>query len=711
MTLLAPWFLLALPLAAIPLILHLFNKPRYRREPWGAMMFLEEAVKTRSRSIQIQEWILLALRTLALLLLVLAMTRPALQGRHGSESGQPTTHVLLLDASLSMMRSGKDGTLFDEAKRNALALVDQMPAQDNMLIIRAGARPEALFPRPVFDKAFLRGRIEQLAPGPENADLSAALEQAVWLLGFSPLPRHRIHVLDDGQRGAWRPEAASDWSRLSRRVAELPAMPSLYSLPSRAEEGGVQLAVTTFEALTPLPDIFQPVDFEVQVRNDSAEPLTRRVLFSVNGHRRDARELRFEPGANALRFTHHFREVGSHHVEVDIGGDDLPIDNRATLALEVIQRIPVLIIEGRSSPRRLESDGGLLALALEAGRGEDGEALFQVERVLQLDAERLELTDLLQHKTLVLANVPALSSRFGSLLQRYLESGGGILLGLGEEISPASYNRWNTEAGGWVPVRVGEWRAHPERPLPPTFPAGRASEVLQGFELSRSRVLDEVQVRGHRRVESLGDGIATGLLGDDLLLWFAMPTKGRCAVWTIPFRPGVSNFPTVPDFVPLMQNLVTRLAGGVVPSVNLRQGETLSVRVDPALLPAEAQQATVLDPGGRENLVPLSGVRSTGVLEWSDTHSPGIYSIRIPGHPTRFVSVALPVEESDLRPLQNDDRSKLAETVGLRFANSWEELQREIARETGLKDLWRAFLLSCLAFLMLEGFLSWRFSR
>jgi hypothetical protein len=49
--------------------------------------------------------------------------------------------------------------------------------------------------------------------------------------------------------------------------------------------------------------------------------------------------------------------------------------------------------------------------------------------------------------------------------------------------------------------------------------------------------------------------------------------------------------------------------------------------------------------------------------------------------------------------------------VGLRFANTWEELQREIARETGLKDLWRAFLLSCLAFLMLEGFLSWRFSR
>jgi hypothetical protein len=711
MTLLAPWFLLALPLASIPVLLHLFNKPRYRREPWGAMMFLEEAVQTRSRSIQLQEWILMLLRCLALLLLVLAMTRPALKGRQGSESGQPTTHVLILDASLSMMRDGADGTLFDEAKRNALALVDQMSPQDNMLLIRAGAQPEALFPRPVFDKTFLRGRIEQMSAGPENSNLSAALEQSIWLLGFSTQPRHRILVLADGQRMAWHPEAATDWSRLSRRVTELPSLPSLYSLPSRAGEEGTQLAVTTFKALSPLPDIFQPVDFEVQVRNDSSQALTRKVVFSVNGNRRDARELRFEPGANALRFTHHFREAGSHYVDVDVGGDDLPIDNRATLALEVIERIPVLIIEGRSSPRRLESDGGLLALALEAGRNEEGEALFQVERIPQLEADRLELSDFLKYKTVVLANVPALSSRFGTLMQRYLESGGGILVGLGKEVSSASYNRWNSTVDGWIPAVIGDWIAHPENPVSPTFPAGRASEVLAGFDLSRTRILDDVQIRAHRQVEPLGDGITAGLLGDDTLLWFTSTETGRCAVWTIPFLPDVSNFPTVPDVVPLLQNLVTRLAGGAIPSVNLRQGETLSVRVELDDLPADADDALVVDPGGSENRVPLAGARTTGILEWSDTQAPGIYTIRIPGHPPRFVSVSLSVDESNLRPLTPDDRSLLSENAGIRFADTWEDLQREIARESGLRDLWRALLLACIAFLALEGFLAWRFSQ
>ena len=711
MTLLAPWFLLALPLAAIPILLHLFNKPRYRNEPWGAMMFLEEAVQTRSRSIQIQEWILLFLRTLALLLLVLAMTRPAFTGRHGRESGQPTTHVVILDASLSMMRSGTDGTLFDEARRHALMLVDQMPAQDNMLIIRAGARPEALFTRPVFDKAFLRGRIEQMSPGPESSDLTASLEQAVWLLGFSTLPRHRIYVLDDGQRVAWRPEAAAEWARVTRRLAEQPSMPGLYSLPAPPREGETHLSVNAFEALTPLPDIFQPVDFEVSVRNDSPRALDRRVRFSVNGQHRDLREVRFEPGANALRFTHSFREAGSHHVEVDVGGDDLPLDNRATLALEVIHQVPVLIIEGRSSPRRLDSDGGLLSLALEAGRTPDGDALFQVARMPQLEMERLELNDLLQYKTVVLANVPALSSRFSALLERYLESGGGILLGLGPEVSAASYNRWNRAAGGWLPVEVGEWISYPDAPRSPTFPAGRAGEVLTAFDLSRTRVLDEVQVRGHRQVTPLGDGIVAGRFDDDIFLWYAGVGAGRSAVWTIPFRSEASNFPTVPDFVPLVQNLVTRLAGGAVPPVNLRQGETLTVRLESDKLPEDAQEATILDPTGRENRIPLNAARNSGVLEWSDTTNPGIYEVRIPGHPLRYLSVALPVDESDLRHLAADDRNQVQDSVGIHFTDNWTDLQREIARETGLRDLWRALLLACLFFLALEGFLAWRFSE
>jgi len=710
-SLLAPWFLLGLPLASIPILLHLLNKPRYKREAWGAMLFLEEAVQTRSRSIQIQEWVLMTLRTLAVLLLVLAMARPAMKGRNAGGGERPTTHVLVMDASYSMQRGGEEGSLFEEAKRIAQTLVEELRPQDNMLIVRAGARPEALFPRPVFDKAFLKGQIEQLEPGAEDSSLPAALEQASWLLGFSTLPRHRVIVLDDGQRAAWRPHLEEDWNRVTGQIEELPNPPALYSLRMNSGEEGVHLAVTALRARTPLPDVFRPVEFEVEIRNDGQDPVTRSVRFDVDGRRRDAREVTLEPGPNAVRFSHRFREAGSHRVEVDLGGDDLPVDNRAGLALEVLERIPVLILEGRKDDSRLKSDGGLLELALEAGRSPDGGKLFEVERMSQLELEDLTLQQLLHYKTVVLANLPAVSSRFGARMQRYLEAGGGVLIGLGPEVSAESYNRWTTDADGWIPVTVGDWVEDMEEPAVPTFPAGRAAEILDVFDLSRTRQLDAVQVRGYRKVETLGEGIEAGQFGEDAFLWVKDVGEGTAGVWTTTFTPEHSNFPAVPDFVPLVQNLVMRLAGGAVPPVNLRQGETAVVTVDLEELPADAGFAVVLSPDGKENKVPLEPVRRSGVLEWSETGEPGLYQVNIPEHPPRYLSVRLPTSEGELTDLDPETEGGGTEALDLTFTESLEELRREMKRETGVRDLWRVLLVSCLGLLMVEGVLAWRFSR
>lgn len=711
MSLLVPWFLVGLPLAAIPILLHLLNKPRYQREPWGAMLFLEEAVQTRSRSIQLQEWLLMVLRTLAVLLLVLAMTRPVLSGRQSGGRDLPTTHVLVMDASYSMQRGGEDEALFEEAREVALELVEDMGPQDNMLIVRAGARPEALFPRPVFDKAYLKGQLEQLEPGPEESNLPAALEQSAWLLGFSTLPNHRIVVLDDGQRNAWNSEQEEDWKRVELQLEELPNPPSLYSIRFAPNEEGTHLAVTGLRAKTPLPDVFRPVEFEVEIRNDGAVPVTRSVRFEVDGRRRDAQDVSLEPGPNAVRFEHRFREAGSHRVLVDLGGDDLPVDNQATLALDVLERIPVLIIEGTTEESRIKSDGGLMELALQAGRTPDGGALFEVERISHLEMEDKRLRDLLAYKTIVMANVPALSSRFGALIERYLEAGGGLLIGLGPELSADSYNRWTTDADGWVPVQLGEWVNDLEEPLTPTFPAGRAAEVLDVFDLSRTRQLDAVQVREYFKVESLGEGIEAGQLGEDLFLWVQDVHEGTVGVWTTTFTPAHSNFPAVPDFVPLVQNLVMRLAGGAIPPVNLRQEETLVVSVELESLPGDAEFATVLSPDGEENKVALEPVRRTGVLEWTETRTPGLYEVQVPGQPPRYVSVSIPHAEGELTGLEPDLETGIQEQVMVRFTDGLEALRREMERETGVRDLWRILLLVALAVLVAEGILAWRFSQ
>src|SRR5437764_9984736 len=64
----SPALLWGLALAAVPLIIHLLNKRKHREMNWAAMRFLLEAVRKNSRRLRIEQLILLAVRTLLLVL-------------------------------------------------------------------------------------------------------------------------------------------------------------------------------------------------------------------------------------------------------------------------------------------------------------------------------------------------------------------------------------------------------------------------------------------------------------------------------------------------------------------------------------------------------------------------------------------------------------------------------------------------------------------
>src|SRR5205823_3146925 len=70
---LTPWTALATAAlaASIPVIIHLLNRKRFRVVPWAAMRFLLAAQKRTVRKLRVEQWLLLAIRTLLILLLIL----------------------------------------------------------------------------------------------------------------------------------------------------------------------------------------------------------------------------------------------------------------------------------------------------------------------------------------------------------------------------------------------------------------------------------------------------------------------------------------------------------------------------------------------------------------------------------------------------------------------------------------------------------------
>ena len=101
MSVVHPALLWGLAAVALPILIHLINMLRQRRVQWAAMEFLREAIKRNARRLKLQQWLLLAVRTLVLLLLALAAAKPYLSGWN-LLTGRPRVHrVLVLDASMS----------------------------------------------------------------------------------------------------------------------------------------------------------------------------------------------------------------------------------------------------------------------------------------------------------------------------------------------------------------------------------------------------------------------------------------------------------------------------------------------------------------------------------------------------------------------------------------------------------------------------------
>jgi hypothetical protein len=111
MSFLQPGLLLALPLIALPVIIHLINQRRYQSVRWAAMMFLLAANKMSRGYARIRQWLILACRTAAVAGLIFAVARPLAGGWLGlTAGGRPDTTIVILDRSPSTSQGAAAGT-------------------------------------------------------------------------------------------------------------------------------------------------------------------------------------------------------------------------------------------------------------------------------------------------------------------------------------------------------------------------------------------------------------------------------------------------------------------------------------------------------------------------------------------------------------------------------------------------------------------------
>ncbi len=168
---------------AIPIIIHLLLRQRRKPVPWAAMRFLLEAYRKHRRKLVVQQWLLLALRCLAIALLAVAIGRPILAGAGNAASAGDRSLYIAIDNSLAATLTLPDThpthpgrTALDMHIDRARDAIDALAPADRVGIVTLGAPAEALITPATIDTRAAAALLNEIEPTHARADITGAAE-------------------------------------------------------------------------------------------------------------------------------------------------------------------------------------------------------------------------------------------------------------------------------------------------------------------------------------------------------------------------------------------------------------------------------------------------------------------------------------------------------------------------------------------------------
>jgi hypothetical protein len=218
MTFLQPLVLMALPLAVLPVVIHLIHLYRRRQIKWAAMIFLRAAQQMNKGLSRLRQILILALRVLAVAAIILVVGRPLAGGWLGLTGGAPDTVLILLDRSASMeqkdLATGVSKRL--AGLRNIAKAINDTSASRSHLVLIDSALDKPL----ALERADALLDIPQTEATDTAADIPALLQAALDYITANKTGRTDVWLLSDLQRTDWDP-AGGRWQALRGAFALL----------------------------------------------------------------------------------------------------------------------------------------------------------------------------------------------------------------------------------------------------------------------------------------------------------------------------------------------------------------------------------------------------------------------------------------------------------------------------------------------------------
>ncbi len=654
MSFLSPWFLAGFALIAGPIIAHLIRRVTRERQQFSALRFLQESPPRLNKRSRIQHPWLLALRCLIVAALGAGFARPYLRTDLPlvPSTGTPQSVVAVLDDSASMQRAG----LWAAACQKITDLSGTLKSGDQFALFTVSGTElvsrERWLQTPAEERArLIQGTLAARSPGWGPAQLDSAIETAAlqWeqmAEATDSTARKRLVVVSDFTAGARISGLAGlQWPKNSEVTLE-------QLKPDHSGNSGLQWLgwspdVSSFaEPGAPPPKAVARVRVVQSLKVDASSVATRPGEGGLRLQLYDARtnralglpqDLTVPPGDAQVALVPISADAPDGPMRLELTGDAEPFDN----TLWIVHPVPREIV-----------------LAYYGAHGSDDlkHARFYLERAtagwkdpvvkFRAVSDALPATAAVTPPDAPVRARPAFAVIAGPLAADQVKTvhdqliAGGFALVLLNEAAMVDTAAALAGETGWAPV------------TPALASAGAQPHALLGkidfqhplFSLFADPNFSNFSGIHFWSPQSLSlppasKAAVVARFDDSSPAVLELPVgQGRLIIWGGDWSTAAGQWVTSTKFVPWLQSLFERAAGGEVrPSVT-EIGDT------GRLVTGAAQWRPALDANATYVSTPPA--------------QPGAYEL-IESGATRLVAVEVPAGESNIAPLPLDDFEKL----------------------------------------------------
>lgn len=665
MSFLQPFLLFALPLALLPVIIHLIHLLRRRQVKWAAMMWLMAAQRMNKGLSKLRQYLILAFRVLAVAAIIFVICRPLAGGLLGLTGGAPDSVIILLDRSASMEEQLLTTGI---SKRTAglrnltAAIKDAYGTRSKLVLIdSATLQPVAL------EKADALPDLPQAGPTETAGDIPALLQGALDYITTNQTGRTDVWLVSDLRQSDWN-AAGGRWQSLRSAFATLQGVRfQVLAYPeTQPSDMGVSVEKITRRETADKAELL--LDIRVLRATPVEQPVTVPLRVVVNGVSSTVNaELKSSQALLQAQAIPLDKSTKRGWGRIELPADTSPADN---IFYFVFDDPPVL-------KSVIVTDRGEVSSPLAAALSAPADPARKYDAVVLPPARAAEIpwedTALLIWQ----APLPAKDTPAAKQLEAHVKSGRSLLF-----LPPDT-----PDANEFDGVRWTEWKdAPPEKPAVTEWWRSD-SGLLSGTRAGAALPVGEVEAL--RWCGTSGEYVPLARLGDDagkaaLLLQTAR--DGSTPAYFLAVHPGAGGSNLAREGVVLFAMLHRALNDGAAVLGNARQRFAAA-----GSLGTEAAAWTPADTETESTVLPMDRPLRAGVLKLPAAES---------GQPDLLTALNRPAGE-DAPPVLG--KAALDELfAGL----DWRLLERTLENEKSLtSEVWRTFLWAMGAALILEALL------